>query len=129
MEAVFMRSPFLPAMALTLLLQLGGASAQSAANADRPGMDSLSIEQQSKVGDLITKDAGMPLAGGRFEIAVGNMVPPEVQLRAIPGNAGEAAPQIQNKSYAVVEEQIAIVDPASRKITAVLQRGLNATKQ
>jgi hypothetical protein len=126
-EVDLMRSHFLPAIALTLVLQLGAAAAQSAANADRPGMDSLSLEQQSKVGQLITKDAGMPNAPGRFQVAVGNMVPPEVQLRPVPAVAGEAAPQIQNKSYAVVEEQIVIVDPASRKITAVLQRGTDAS--
>jgi hypothetical protein len=119
-----MRSQFPAAIALTLVLQLGGADAQSTAKSDRAGMDSLSVEQQSKVGDLITKDAGMPLAAGQFQIAVGNTVPPEVQLRAMPGNAGEAAPQVKNKSYA---EQIAIVDPTSRKITAVLQRGLNGS--
>jgi hypothetical protein len=124
-----MRSQFLPAIVLCLVLQLGGASAQSAANADRPGMDNLSLEQQSTVGDLITKDAGMPLAAGQFQIAVGNTVPAGVQLRTVPGNAGEAAPQIQNRSYAVVEEQIAIVDPASRRITAVLQRALKGTNQ
>jgi hypothetical protein len=126
-ETALMRSQFLSAIAVTLVLQLSGASAQSTAKSDRTGMDSLSVEQQSKVGDLITKDAGMPLAAGQFQIAVGNTVPPDVQLRAIPGNAGEAAPQVQNKSYAVVEEQIAIVDPTSRKITAVLQRGLNGS--
>jgi hypothetical protein len=124
-----MRCYLLTAIALISVLQLGGASAQSAANADRPSMDSLSVEQQSKVGDLITKDAGMPLAAGQFQIAVGNTVPPEVRLRRIPGNAGEAAPQIQNKSYAVIEEQIVIVDPSSRKITAVLQRAQSGTKQ
>ena len=117
-----MRSQFLPVIALGLVLQLGAASAQSAANSDRPGMDSLWLEQQFKVGELITKDAGMPLAAGQFQMAVGNTVPSEVKLRPVPGGAGEAAPQVQNKSYAVVEEQIAIVDPSSRKITAVLQR-------
>jgi hypothetical protein len=110
------------AITIGLLLQLGVAGAQSGSNSDRPGMDTLSLEQQSKLGKLITKDAGMPLAAGQFQIAVGNTVPAEVQLRPIPGGAQEAAPQVQNKSYAVVEEQIAIVDPNSRKITAVLQR-------
>jgi hypothetical protein len=124
-----MRSLFCPAIAISLMLQLGGASAQSAANADRPGMDGLSLEQQSRLGDLITKDAGMPLAAGKFQMAVGNTVPTDVLLRPVPGAATDAAPQVQGKSYAVVEEQIVIVDPSSRKITAVLQRGRNAAQQ
>ncbi|MEN3376118.1 MAG: hypothetical protein V7604_1473, partial [Hyphomicrobiales bacterium] len=32
-------------------------------------------------------------------------------------------------SYAVVEEQIVIVDPSSRKITAVLQRARTGARQ
>jgi hypothetical protein len=128
-ETVLMRSQFFAAIALTLMLQLGGASAQSAANSDRPDMDSLSLEQQSRVGDLITKDAGMPLAAGQFQLAVGNTVPSDVPLRPVPGAAMQAAPQVQSRSYAVVEEQIVIVDPSSRKITAVLQRARIGSRQ
>ena len=80
-----------------------------------------------QVGDLITKDAGMPLAAGEFQLAVGNTVPAQTPLRPIPGAAADAAPQVQGRSYAVIEEQIVIVDPASRKITAVLQRGTDAS--
>jgi len=129
MEAVAMRSQLYPAIAISMMVQFGAADAQSAANSDRPGMDGLSLEQQSKVGDLITKDAGMPLAAGKFQVAVGNIVPSDVLLRPVPGAATAAAPQVQGKSYAVVEEQIVIVDPSSRKITAVLQRARNGTKQ
>jgi hypothetical protein len=124
-----MRSQLYPAIAIGVMLQLGAAGAQSAANSDRPGMDGLSLEQQSKVSDLITKDAGMPLAAGKFQMAVGNTVPSDVLLRPMPGAATEAAPQVRGRSYAVVEEQIVIVDPSSRKITAVLQRGRTGAKQ
>ena len=124
-----MRSLLLPAIVLGLGLQLGAASAQSASNSDRPGMDNLSVEQQSKLGDLITKDAGMPLAAGQFQVAVGNTIPAGVQLRPVPGGAAESAPQVQGKDYAVVEEQIVIVDRSSRKITAVLQRVQSGSKQ
>jgi hypothetical protein len=124
-----MRSHLIPAIVVCLALQLGTAGAQSGPNSERPGLDSLSLEQQSKVGDLITRDAGMPLAAGQFQIAVGNTVPADVQLRPIPGGAAEAAPQVQDKNYAVVEEQIVIVDPSSRKITAVLQRARSGADQ
>lgn len=122
-----MRSRLFPAIVVGLTLQLGAAGAQSGPNTERPGMDSLSLAQQSKIGELITKDAGMPLAAGQFQLAVGSRVPPEVQLRPLPGAAAEAAPQVQNKSYAIVEEQIVIVDPNSRTITAVLQRAQNGS--
>ena len=122
-----MRSHLFPAVVVSLTLQLGAAGAQSGPNTDSAGMEILTVEQQSKVGDLITKEAGMPLAAGQFQIAVGNTVPPEIQLRPVPDGTSEAAPQVQNKSYAVVEELIIIVDPTSRKITAVIQRATNQT--
>ena len=117
-----MRSHLFAAIVVSATLQLGTAGAQSGPNTDSAGMEILSVEQQSKVGDLITKEAGMPLAAGQFQVAVGNTVPTDIQLHPVPGSAGEAAPQVQNKSYAVIEELIVIVDPTSRKITAVLQR-------
>jgi hypothetical protein len=123
-----MRSHLFPAIVVSLTLQLAAAGAQSGPNTDSAGMEILSVEQQSKIGDLITKEAGMPLAAGQFQVAVGNTVPADVQLHPVPGSAGEAAPQVQNKSYAVVEELIVIVEPNSRKITAVLQRAQNGTK-
>ena len=119
------RRQIYPLIAAGLMLQLGAARAESQTNRDQP--DTLSLEQQSKVGQFITKEAGMPNAAGQFQLAIGNTVPPDVRLRPIPSTAGDAAPQIQGKSYTVVEEQIVIVDPGSRKITAVLQRGKDAS--
>jgi hypothetical protein len=112
------------AFVASIAAQVAAASAQSPAPI---GPGDLSLEQQNKVGEILTRDAGTSVTGGRFSLAVGNAVPSEVQLRPVPATAAVVIPQFQGRSYVVVEEQIAVVDPQTRKILAVIQRGLSQT--
>ena len=112
------------AITLSLVLPIACASAQAA---PQTGAPNLSLEQQTKIADAITRDAGAPLPGAHFTLAIGNAVPADVPLRPVPANAAAVAPQFRGASYVVVEEQIAIVDSATRKILAVVQRGLSQT--
>ena len=112
------------AIALSLAIPLATAAAQAPADTTSRN---LSLEQQTKVADAITRDAGAPLPGAHFTLAIGNAVPADVALRPVPANAAAVAPQFRGASYVVVEEQIVIVDSATRKILAVVQRGLSQT--
>jgi uncharacterized protein DUF1236 len=113
--------PLLLAFALVCALPIASAAAQSTATRE------LNLEQQTKIADAITRDAGAPTRDVHFSLAIGNAVPAEVQLRSVPTAVAQVAPQFRDASYVVVEEQIAIVDPQSRKILAVVQRGLSQT--
>jgi Protein of unknown function (DUF1236) len=108
-------------LGLSLLLALPTASSA------QTGARELSLEQQTKMADAITRDAGAPLPGARFSLAIGSAVPADVPLRAVPGSLDAVAPEFRGASYVVVEEQIAIVDTGTRKILAVIQRGLSQT--
>ena len=114
--------PRLLALALVLAMPIASGAAQSQA---QPGTRELSLEQQTKMADAITRDAGAPLPGARFSLAIGNAVPMDVPLRPVPGSLDPVAPEFHGASYVVVEEQIAIVDTGTRKILAVIQRGLS----
>jgi Protein of unknown function (DUF1236) len=107
------------AIGVALALPITAALAQSGTSA---GPDGLSMEQQTKVGEILTKEAGPPLHGGNFSLAVDSKVPAQVELRPVPASVDVIAPQFRGRNYLVVDEQIAIVDPQSRKIMAVLQR-------
>jgi Protein of unknown function (DUF1236) len=109
------------AFALACALPIASAAAQSAATRE------LNLEQQTKIADAITRDAGAPIRDVHFSLAIGNAVPAEVQLRPVPASVAQVAPQFRGASYVVVEEQIAIVDSNTRKILAVVQRGLSQT--
>ncbi len=112
---------------LVLLLSLASMIAPAAAQSSAPATTrNLSLEQQTKVGDAITRDAGAASPAGVFPLVVGGEVPANVPLRPVPATAAEAAPQLQGASYVIVEEQIALVD-AQRKILAVIQRGRRQT--
>jgi hypothetical protein len=84
----------------------------------------LSLEQQTKMADAITREAGARLPSGRFSLVVGDTVPADVPLRPLPASLDTVAPDLRGASYVVVEEQIAIVDSNTRKILTVIQRGL-----
>jgi hypothetical protein len=83
---------------------------------------SLSLDQQSKISEIITNQAPQPLTGVSFLVAPDVVVPPDVTLQRLPAEAEKLAPQLQGYSYVAVEELVAIVDTNSRKISSVMQR-------
>jgi len=105
--------------AAALSLALGVAVAQPAAT---PGNQSLSLDQQSKISEIVTNQTPQPLTGINFSVATDVVVPANVALQRLPAEAEKLAPQLQGYSYFAVEELVAIVDTNSRKIVSVMQR-------
>lgn len=82
----------------------------------------LSAEQQVKLGQIITdQNKAAPWTGG-FALARDATVPADVKLETLPEAAQQTAPQLRGFGYLVVEEQIALVEPQSRKIVEVIPR-------
>ena len=82
----------------------------------------LSIEQQVKVGQIITdQHNASPLVGGPA-LALDAIVPPDVKLEAVPQDAQQMVPRLRGFSYLIVEEQIALVEPHTRRIVEVIPR-------
>jgi hypothetical protein len=98
---------------------VGVAIAQPTAT---PGNQSLSLDQQSRISEIITNQTPQPLTGINFSLAPDIVVPPNVVLQRLPVAAEKVAPQLQGYSYLAVEELVAIVDTNSRKISSVMQR-------
>src|ERR1700682_5466495 len=88
----------------------------------QPASTALSLDQQSRISEIITNQTPQPLTGVNFSIAPGVVVPPDVTLRRLPAEAEKLAPQLQGFSYFAVEELVAIVDTNSRTIGTVMQR-------
>jgi hypothetical protein len=105
--------------AAVLYFAVGVAIAQPTAT---PGNQSLSLDQQSRISEIITNQTPQPLTGINFSIAPDVVVPPNVALQRLPVAAEKVAPQLQGYSYLAVEELVAIVDTNSRKISTVMQR-------
>jgi Protein of unknown function (DUF1236) len=105
--------------AAVLYLALGVAIAQPAGV---PGNQSLSLDQQSKISEIIADRTPRPLTNVNFSVALGVVVPTSVALQRLPTEAEMITPQLQGHSYLAVEELVAIVDTNSRKIISVMQR-------
>jgi len=104
--------------AMALLLTFGIAIAQPGA----PRNQSLALDQQNQLSELIADQTPQPLTNVNFSVAPGVVVPANVALQRLPVEAEMITPQLQGYSYLAVEELVAIVDTNSRKIVSVMQR-------
>jgi hypothetical protein len=102
--------------AVALQFATAPATAQSGGNA------ALSMDQQSKISEIITKQTPQPLTNIDFPVAKDVVIPSSVSLQRLPAEAEQLAPQLKGDSYLAVEELVAIVDTNSRKIISVMQR-------
>jgi Protein of unknown function (DUF1236) len=113
-------------MRITLALTAGIYLVASTAVAQAPSgaaskSELLSMDQQIKIGELITKRTA-PLTSAVLLIAIDRIVPAEVELHPLPAEAERLAPQLRGFGYVVVEEQIALVDQRTRKVAFVFPR-------
>jgi Protein of unknown function (DUF1236) len=104
------------------LIALFLATSMAFAQPSTPGALALSIDQQSKLSEIITNRTPRPLGPTDFTIAIGTNVPADVPLQPLSPDAEALASQLRGMSYFAVEELVAIVDTKSRKIVAVMQR-------
>jgi Protein of unknown function (DUF1236) len=105
--------------AAALHFSLGAAIAQPAGT---PGDQSLSLDQQEKISQIIADQTPQPLTNVTFQVARDVIVAADVRLQRLPAEAEKLAPQLSGYSYLAVEELVAIVDTNSRKIISVMQR-------
>jgi hypothetical protein len=77
------------ALTLSIAVQIATAAAQSPADTS---VRNLSLEQQTKLADILTRDAGTPLPGAHFSLSIGNAVPADVPLRPVPARVDAVAP-------------------------------------
>ncbi len=109
-------------VAVTLVLITAATAQGPSEPGPAPKPDTLSLEQLSKIGTLITKEQSARLSNINFPVSIGAVVPEQVPLQPLPPSVNELAPQFRGHSYIIVEELIAIIDPKTRTIVAALPR-------
>jgi hypothetical protein len=55
-----------------------------------------------------------------FQPKVGATVPASMQLKTLPSSVSNQVPQVQSYDYAMVQSQLLIVDPATKKIVSII---------
>ncbi|MGY4626254.1 DUF1236 domain-containing protein [Bradyrhizobium sp. USDA 4486] len=107
--------------------QSPNASGTSQAQGERSGTNTasrtdvnLDRQQESRISASISRLNVRPLTNVNFSLNVGTVVPRDVQLSTLPPDVVEIVPQYRGYSFALVKDQIVVVDPATYKIVTVL---------
>ncbi|TQF32349.1 DUF1236 domain-containing protein [Bradyrhizobium sp. UNPA324] len=93
-----------------------GTGSQAAAQTDV----NLNRQQETKISTSISHLNVQPLTRVNFSLNVGTVVPRDVHLSTLPPDVVEIVPQYRGYSFALVKDQIVVVDPATYKIVTVL---------
>ncbi|RTE94074.1 DUF1236 domain-containing protein [Bradyrhizobium sp. LVM 105] len=88
------------------------AAAQTDVNRNR--------QQETRISTSISRLNVRPLTSVNFSLNVGTVVPRDVHLSTLPPDVVEIVPQYRGYSFALVKDQIVVVDPATYKIVTVL---------
>lgn len=93
-----------------------GTSSQAAAQTDV----NLNKQQETRISTSISRLNVRPLTSVNFSLNVGTVVPRDVHLSTLPPDVVEIVPQYRGYSFALVKDEIVVVDPATYKIVTVL---------
>lgn len=88
-----------------------------------PGGVRLSEPEESRVRGVIEQRSVQSLPRDVFNARIGAVAPPNVQLYPLPPQVFSIVPQYRGYGFIRVENQIAIVDPQSRRVVSVLGGG------
>ncbi|MBM1170000.1 DUF1236 domain-containing protein [Microvirga arabica] len=83
----------------------------------------LSSEEKSRVVQSFTAREVKSVENVSFSISVGVSVPQDLNLRPVPADVVEIVPAYRDYRYVVVKDQIVIVNPKTRKVVEVIERG------
>jgi hypothetical protein len=97
--------------------RLNGMTTQM--NAGEQGGLQLSTAQRTEIWKRLANQPATSAPSG-FQPKVGATVPPSLQLKSLPNSVSSQVPQVQSYDYAMVQSQVLIVDPATKKIVSII---------
>jgi hypothetical protein len=109
--------------------QPGATSAQPAQNRTSPGRDNAQTgtADNQRIADTVRqrveRNEIRPVRSLGGSVSVGAELPSRVQLQPLPSDIAAIRPQYHDYRYTVSEREIVIVDPRSRRIVEVIDRG------
>ncbi|WBK00378.1 DUF1236 domain-containing protein [Methylocystis parvus] len=96
-----------------------GATATARDRQER-GAARLSRGDQRRVREAIERKGGRSFSHDEFDVRIGAVAPPNVQFYPLPPEIAGIAPQFRGYQFVRVEDDIAIVDPNTRRVIAML---------
>ncbi len=95
------------------------STAQERSSRTRTTVD-LNETQRTRISSVIRNARVEPLRNVNFSVRVGAMVPASVHFYPLPAEIVEIVPQYRGYYYVLVEDEIVIVEPRTRKIVTVI---------
>ncbi len=113
------------------LLLLGGSAVPAAAQATpaHPGAEEnpaavpslkLTAAQKQTIYASISSQKQKETAPPTFRAAVGAVVPPSVELQALPKTIVDLIPELKDYEYAMVTNQVLLVDPKTKQVIEII---------
>jgi hypothetical protein len=93
-----------------------GTTGQGAAGAAA----NLTSEQRTKISGTIRQTNVRPVTNVNFNVAIGTVVPRNIQVHSLPPTIIEVYPDWRGYSFILIGDEIVIVDPATHEIVAVI---------
>jgi hypothetical protein len=111
--------------AAVALLLLGGSAVPAAAQAtpaNPAAVPSLKLTpaQKQTIYASISSQKQKETAPPTFRVAVGAVVPPSVELQALPKTIVDLIPELKDYEYAMVTNQVLLVDPKTKQVIEII---------
>jgi hypothetical protein len=107
------------AIAVALAGGIGFSVAQEVNPATAPDLK-LSPDQKHAIYLSISNQQQKETPPATFGAAVGGVVPPSINLQALPKTVVDLVPRMQDYQYAMVANQVLLVDPKSRQVIDII---------
>src|SRR5215218_1318117 len=98
----------------------GTTTPPTLANAQTPV--ALTSAQKAAIVEAVQAKGGAVAPSVAFRPAHGEMVPPSIELYALPDNAISQAPEAKNLKYTMVDNQVVLVDPLTMRVVDTLAK-------
>ena len=118
-----MKAPFCAGVtAIALLANIGAAAAAGSTTA--PGKSALILTsmQRHEIYRDVSKQKMSQAIPAEFAAMIGEKVPSSVKLRPLPASAVKQVPAAKSYDYAMLSEDVILVNPNSKKIADVITR-------
>jgi Protein of unknown function (DUF1236) len=78
------------------------------------------MEQRHIIKEIVLKDMKPKQATINFSVAIGDVVPPDVDVQPFPTEVSGKVPQVKSHAFFVMGERVIVVNPKNRRIEDVI---------
>jgi len=109
---------------IAVLALLTGTGVAIAADTGATSKDHLNLTsaQQKEIWQSVNKQNMKDATPSGFRPAVGQVVPGSIKLHAMPLDATKQVPAVRSYDYAMLQNDVLLIDPTSKKIVDIIRQ-------